>query len=591
VQLTSSPRRALGIFAVSALGVSTAVIGIGGVAQAATSPVLLTSSTTLTIPDGVCTVEWALNGAAGAESTTQAGGAGSHIVLHMSVTPGERLTADASTFAGGAGGAAAGNGGSGVGLLVDGALQVVAAGGGGAGNDSDGGDAGSAGASNGANTVTGGQPGTDSAGGAGGSAGGATGATDGLPGVDHLGGAGGSTGAGGGGGGYFGGGGGASAGVNGTGGGGGSNLIPDSSDAEVTPATGAASVTYTFQNCTADQVPAAPTDLSAQAADGQLTIDFTPNWDSAASPDTWQYRIGTGNWTDFTPTYTDSDAEELVVKGLTNGTKYTVDVRGVSGDHIPGLAGSVTGTPFAPIGAPTHVAYTVSGSVVTITWDAPATAGTFPLAGYQAGLGYSWGQSGGLAFMCETDVAVHVCKAPAPPGPSYSFAVNAVDAQGNAGDASQMITIGKTSAPASVPHADAALTVPGGGPGSSATGEVVKGQQVKLHGTGYQPNSLVSVIIYSTPQVLTAVQTDASGAFDVTVTVPAGLASGNHTLVAAGVDRSGQTRYMNLPITVTAGTAELAYTGASVIGPGIAGLLALVVGSGLLIVSRRRRSA
>lgn len=591
MQLTSSPRRALGIFAVSALGMSTAVIGIGGVAQAATIPVALTSSTTLTIPDGVCSVEWNLNGAGGVWGTSQRGGVGAHIVLHMSVAPGDSLTAAPSTLVGGAGGPVAGKGGDGIGLLINGHLEVAAAGGGGAGNWSDGGDAVTPGGDSADGTLTGGQPGSDSAGGTGGSAGGAPGGADGSPGAANTGGAGNGNGAGGGGGGYFGGGGGATNGTNGTGGGGGSNLIPDYSDAEVSPATGPVSITYLLQACTADQVPAAPTDLTAQAADGQLTVDFTPNWDSPASPDTWQYRIGTGNWTDFTPTYTDSDAEEVVVKGLTNGTKYTVEVRGVSSDGIPGLAGSVTGTPFAPIGAPTHVAYTVSGSVVTITWDAPATSGTFPLAGYQAGLGYNWGQSGGLAFMCETDASVHVCKAPAPPGPNYTFAVNAVDAQGNAGDASQMMTIGKTAAPASVPPADAALTVPGGGPGSSATGEVVKGQDVKLHGTGYLPNSLISVIVYSTPQVLTTVQTDASGSFDVTVTVPAGLASGNHTLVAAGVDPSGHTRYMNLPITVTAGTAELAYTGASVIGPGIAGLLALVVGSGLLIVSRRRRSA
>jgi titin len=154
-----------------------------------------------------------------------------------------------------------------------------------------------------------------------------------------------------------------------------------------------------------------------------------------------------------------------------------------------------------------------------------------------------------------------------------------------------MMNVSKIAPPASVPTKDGDLTVPGGGAGSGKTGEVVKGHEVKLHGTGYMPNSLVSVIIYSTPQVLTAVTTDASGSFDVTVTVPAGLASGRHTLVAAGVDPAGQTRYLNLPITVTAGTAELAYTGASIVGPGVAGLLALVVGTGLLIVSRRRRTA
>jgi titin len=73
--------------------------------------------------------------------------------------------------------------------------------------------------------------------------------------------------------------------------------------------------------------------------------------------------------------------------------------------------------------------------------------------------------------------------------------------------------------------------------------------------------------------------------------VPAGLASGRHTLVAAGVDSTGRLRYMTLRVTVTAGRAELAYTGASIAVPGVAGLVALTVGSGLLVVSRRRRTS
>jgi titin len=279
--------------------------------------------------------------------------------------------------------------------------------------------------------------------------------------------------------------------------------------------------------------------------------------------------------------------QEFVVEHLTNGTPATVNVRGVSSDGVAGPAGSVTGTPVKPIGAPTNVAYTVSGNVVTITWDAPTTPGTLPLDGYQAFLFFTnpGGQSGGLAFECDTAPTVHVCEAPAPPGPTYSGGVNAVDSAGNAGDPSNGLDIGKVAPPAAVPASSGPLAVPSG-PG--ATGSVVKGQKVTLHGTGYAPNSLISVIVYSTPQVLTTVTTDSSGSFTVQVTVPAGLPDGHHTLVAAGADPSGHMRYLTLPITVTAGSAELAYTGASVLTPALAGLGALVLGGGLLMVSRRR---
>ena len=98
------------------------------------------------------------------------------------------------------------------------------------------------------------------------------------------------------------------------------------------------------------------------------------------------------------------------------------------------------------------------------------------------------------------------------------------------------------------------------------------------------------MVIYSTPQVLTTVVADASGNFTVEVTVPAGLAAGSHTLVASGVDANGVLRYVTLPVTVTsAGSAQLAYTGADVLVPALGGLAAVVVGAGLIVV--RRRSA
>jgi LPXTG-motif cell wall-anchored protein len=354
----------------------------------------------------------------------------------------------------------------------------------------------------------------------------------------------------------------------------------------VTTASGPASLTYAYQDCTADEMPLAPTHLTAQVGNGQLTVAFAPAWrDSGVNPDTWEYRVGSsGSWTSVDPDHNYNNDLEFVVDHLTNGTPATISVRGVSSDGVAGPAASVTGTPVQPIGAVTHLAYTVSGSVVTITWDAPVTPGTNALDGYQAFLFFNNENSGGLAFECDTAPTVRVCEAPAPPGPNYSVGVNAVDTAGNAGDPSDPIAVGKIAPPSSVPAADGTLSAPSGAGG----GSVVKGHKVTLHGTGYAPNSLISVLVYSTPQVLTTTMTDASGSFTVEVTVPAGLPDGRHTLVAAGADPSGHMRYMTLPITVTAGSAELAYTGASVLTPALAGLGALVLGGGLLMVSRRR---
>ena len=109
-----------------------------------------------------------------------------------------------------------------------------------------------------------------------------------------------------------------------------------------------------------------------------------------------------------------------------------------------------------------------------------------------------------------------------------------------------------------------------------------------VSGTGYLPGSTVTVLIYSSPQVLTTVVADPSGNFTVTVTVPAGLAAGQHTLVASGVDTLGNDRFTTLAVTVSAaGTASLAYTGADVGLPAIGGLAAVALGAGLIVVRRR----
>src|SRR5687768_17839673 len=205
---------------------STAVLSAVGVAQAA--PVPFTTETPLTVPADTCTIRFVLAGGSGADVGGQVGGAGDKLTLDWVVYPGEQYLADTVTYAGGAGGTGGGAGGEGVGLVMDGELIMVAAGGGGAGSLADGGAAGGVGGSlpdldeaDGLYTW-GGDPGGWSLPGNGGLSGpDVVGGFDGGAGVDSVGGDAGGPGAGGGGGGVFGGGAGASDGTDGAGGGGG----------------------------------------------------------------------------------------------------------------------------------------------------------------------------------------------------------------------------------------------------------------------------------------------------------------------------------------------------------------------------------
>ena len=170
--------------------------------------------------------------------------------------------------------------------------------------------------------------------------------------------------------------------------------------------------------------------------------------------------------------------------------------------------------------------------------------------------------------------------------------MTAVDTEGNWGDSSAPVSTGVIPFPATVPTSNGDLT-----PAAGSSDEVVAGKTMVISGTGYEPHSTVTVLIYSSPQVLTTVVADANGAFTVTVTVPAGLTAGQHTLVASGVDDLGNPRFTTLAVTVSAAgvatvaTPKLAATGADVTAPLLGGLAALAVGAGLIVASRRRSAA
>jgi LPXTG-motif cell wall-anchored protein len=187
---------------------------------------------------------------------------------------------------------------------------------------------------------------------------------------------------------------------------------------------------------------------------------------------------------------------------------------------------------------------------------------------------------------------VFTCTAPAQPGVTHRVVVVAVDTTDRAGEPAE-VTSGVVPASSVLPESDGELVLPSGTKASVAAGKTMT-----VSGSGYAPFSTVTVLVYSEPHILTTVVTDGTGAFSVEVTVPAGLPAGQHHVVAAGVDPSGELRYLTLPVTVTGGDgngaagggggATLAYTGADVVVPAIGGLLAVLVGAGLLFVARRR---
>jgi LPXTG-motif cell wall-anchored protein len=73
---------------------------------------------------------------------------------------------------------------------------------------------------------------------------------------------------------------------------------------------------------------------------------------------------------------------------------------------------------------------------------------------------------------------------------------------------------------------------------------------VRVSGSGFKPNSVVSVFVFSTPTSLGTVNTDSKGSFDKDFAIPNGLESGNHTIQANGYTTDDKVRSLNLGVIV-----------------------------------------
>jgi LPXTG-motif cell wall-anchored protein len=558
VQLTSSPRRALGLVAVGALGMSTAVLGVTGTASAATTSFTFTTaasgSQTYTnlkqleieaTPTDTCTVAWVLVGGAGGAGNDKGeilGAPGGRYAVTTEVYDGDVY----DLFPGKQGGDAMYG-------------KIGSKGGNGSSWGYDGADGGYDG------SVYGG-------GGGGASLVGRHGDTALL--------------------GAFGGNGGGNTGTNGAGGLDGESLAHwAGSNAAEGPATntGAGSISGTVTCTSAPAAPApeveqpgTPTVKWISAGDKsammQIWAGYVP--EDAASTPVYEYSLDGGAWKKLA---TSSEFQiEPTITGLANGTTYSVRVRvtvdGVSSDATAGQPV----TPYQPIGAPGDVAVTFDATSTTITWTAPA-----PVAGVPAVDGYDVGYSGGNYGdnLCTTAATVLTCTVTDTawqPGATYTFSVTPVDAAGNRGESGRVEAVAPF--PATVPTSDGPLT----NAGSSTSLE--PGQSITISGTGYMPFSTVTVVVYSTPTVLGTAEADENGAFTFTGKLPEGLAAGSHTLVAAGLDADGNPYHLTQAITV-AGGPSLPNTGASIALPALGGLGALALGGALLFTARRRTAA
>ena len=192
-------------------------------------------------------------------------------------------------------------------------------------------------------------------------------------------------------------------------------------------------------------VPDAPTNLTAEAGDQQVTLNWTAPASNGGAPITdYEYeQNGSGTWTS-----TGGTATDYTVFSLTNGQPYTFKVRAVNRVGAGAAsAASPSVTPAREPDAPTGLSATVDDQQVALNWTAPALNGGATILRYEYEQDFSgtWTSTGSAATNYTVMGLTN--------GQSYTFRVRAVNRVGaGAASGSRSATPTGTAAAPDAPH-------------------------------------------------------------------------------------------------------------------------------------------
>ena len=201
-------------------------------------------------------------------------------------------------------------------------------------------------------------------------------------------------------------------------------------------------------------VAGAPTDVSAVAADGSVTVSWTaPVSDGGANIDSYTVTSSPGG---FTCTTGDGNTTNCLVTGVTNGTGYTFTV--TANNSAGDSAASSASEPVTPIGpatvadAPTGVSAVAGDGSVTVSWTAPVSDGGAGIDSYTV-------TSSPGGFTCTSDGSTPSCEVTGlTNGTGYTFTVTANNSQGDSAASSASVPVTPT------------LPISGGGSGGGGSG-------------------------------------------------------------------------------------------------------------------------
>ena len=149
----------------------------------------------------------------------------------------------------------------------------------------------------------------------------------------------------------------------------------------------AAITNLTVSDNTPATVPPAPTNLTAQAGNAQVTLTWTTPGNGGSTITKHQYREKIesglfGNWMDISNSAEgQTNANSYPVPNLTNGITYTFEVRAVNAQGQSTESNEDSTRPTAPVTttappAPTNLTAQASDRSVTLTWTTPGNGGS-----------------------------------------------------------------------------------------------------------------------------------------------------------------------------------------------------------------------
>ena len=226
------------------------------------------------------------------------------------------------------------------------------------------------------------------------------------------------------------------------------------------------STTYTFQlravNAagggaarTADSdhtAPAKPTGLTAAAGFERVTLSWTNpagGGDLTGTEYRYQPKSSTDSgWTDWTAT--SAVAASQVVTGLSNGVRYTFEVRAVNASGDGAASDRATARPFPA--KPANLEAAPGDKLVVLSWDDPDNP-DIQRYEYQRKTGGNWGNTWTRMTGSDASTTRYVVK-PLVNGMAYTFRVRAVSS-GNGGTVSSEVTATPQPLPAIPPNVSA----------------------------------------------------------------------------------------------------------------------------------------